>query len=430
MGTDCGQETGRITEQGGDGPGRAPWRREGDMERRDFLKALAGVSVAAACPLGSRARAARCAPDRQAALKKGADQKVYLAGVKAGASDEELKVAVRQAALAATDFSWLSRGDTVFVKPAVNSSNPYPATTCPAALAAMVELLKDKGAGRVICGDMSGVEHVRFTREGISGSSRRLMESCGIAGAALAAGAELHFFEEQGWDAFHEEAPAEGSHWKHGLMMPDILREVQHIVLMPRCGSHVLAGSTLGMKAAVGYWRHDTRLEYHRDAATFHQKTAEGNTVESLRTKQRLVVTCGHKVLATFGPDEGYVMEPQNGLVIASESIVAHDMVSLAWLLENRRLMPDSEKGSFMDTSPFVAWIGNRMVVTWLGGLGQGILSDGFAKQPADSVWDDPVLARAYELFGGVPGVVLETANAAVDDGLKKRLEEMTALPS
>ncbi len=400
------------------------------MKRRVFLKAMAGVSVAAACPLASKARGEIPLPDKTRVLPKGIPAKVHLAGVNRGASDRALKNAVRDAVLAATDFSWLSRGDTVFIKPAVNSANPYPATTSPAAVAAMVELLKEKGAGRVICGDMSGVEHVRFSPAGITGSTRSLMEASGIARAVAASGAELHLFEEAGWDAFHEETPAGGSHWKKGLMMPDILREVQHIVLMPRCGSHVLAGSTLGLKAAVGYWRHDTRLEYHRDASTFHQKTAEGNTVESLTAKQRLVVTCAHKVLATFGPDEGYVMEPETGLVIASESVVAHDMVSLAWLLENRRAMPGSEKGSFMDTSSLVAWVGNHMVVAWLGGLGQSLISDGFTKHPTVSVWDDPVLNRAYELFGGVPGVVLETANDAVEPGLEKRLEDMTTMPS
>ena len=102
--------------------------------------------------------------------------------------------------------------------------------------------------------------------------------------------------------------PASGSNWKGGLMMPKILREVDHIVLMPRCSRHVLAGSTLGLKAAVGYWRTDTRLEYHRDASTFQEKTAEGNTVGTLLQKQRLVLTAADKILTSFGPDKGYVM--------------------------------------------------------------------------------------------------------------------------
>ncbi len=74
---------------------------------------------------------------------------------------------------------------------------------------------------------------------------------------------------------------------------------------MPRCARHVLAGSTLGLKAAVGYWRTDTRLEYHRDAATFQEKTAEGNTVQTLIQKQRLVLTAADKILTSFGPDQG-----------------------------------------------------------------------------------------------------------------------------
>ncbi len=224
--------------------------------------------------------------------------------------------------------------------------------------------------------------------------------------------------------------PAAGSHWKKGLMMPDILKEVQHIVLMPRCGRHVLAGSTLGLKAAVGYWRHDTRLEYHRDASTFHQKTAEGNTVETLRTKQRLVVTAADKVLATFGPDKGYVFQPDNGLVIASESVVAHDMVSLAWLLENRRSMPESEKDDYMDTSRIVPRVGNHMVVSWLGGLGQAFASETMVKDPLNAVWDDSVLNRAYEIFGGVPRVILESADTTFPEELMIKIREMTTLPA
>ncbi|HNR51348.1 MAG TPA: DUF362 domain-containing protein, partial [Deltaproteobacteria bacterium] len=67
-----------------------------------------------------------------------------------------MKLAIRACAEAATDFSWLSRGDAVFIKPVVNSGNPYPATTSPIAVAAMIELLREKGAGRVVVGDMSG----------------------------------------------------------------------------------------------------------------------------------------------------------------------------------------------------------------------------------------------------------------------------------
>jgi uncharacterized protein (DUF362 family) len=399
------------------------------MDRREFLKLAAGATALAACPLNRDARACSPTATPRTPLVKGPEAKVFLTGIKKGDPEKKAKDAVRAASLSATDFSWLSKGDTVLVKPVVNSGNPYPATTSPLALAAMIELLKEKGAGRVIVGDMSGVENVRFSPTSLSGSTRALMESSGMAAAAVAAGAELHPFEEAGWDAFYEETAQAGSHWKNGIMMPAVLKEVHHIVLMPRCSRHVLAGSTLGLKAAVGYWRHDTRLEYHHDASSFHEKTAEGNSVDTLLKKQRLVVTAADKVLATYGPDKGFVFEPDNGLVIASQSVVAHDMVTLAWLLENRQNMPDEKKGSFSDTSRTTAMVGNRVVVKWLGGWGQSFSSDTFIKDAVNTIWDDRALTRAYEIFGGVPHVTLETDNA-VPNELKKRLALMLTLPA
>jgi len=360
-------------------------------------------------------------------LALGPQTRVFLAGVGRGASEQVIKLAVRAVVEATTNLSWLSKGDDVFIKPALNSGNPYPATTNPIAIGAMVELLRQKGARRVIVGDMCGIEHVKLSPKGLIGSSRRLMEASGMAGAVQAAGGEIHFFEEAGWNGFYEDAPAAGSHWKRGLMMPDILKKVEHIILMPRCGRHVLAGSTLGLKAAVGYWRTDTRLEYHRDASTFHEKTAEGNTVETLRKKQRLVLSAADKILTTFGPDEGHILQPENGLVIASESVIGHDMVSLAWLLENRRKVSTSGKEWFKDNSPWVARIGNYYVVNKLGGWGPTLASEKLTKNDLNAIWDDRVLNHAYQVFGGMPRVILEEANSTLPEDLKKRLSEMTS---
>jgi uncharacterized protein (DUF362 family) len=343
-----------------------------------------------------------------------------------------VKSAVRAAAESATDFSWLSKGDTVFIKPALNSGNPYPATTSPEAIGAVVEILKDRGARRVIVGDMCGIEHVKLSEEGLSGSSRGLMDASGMGRAAEAAGAELHFFEEAGWSAFYEDFPASGSHWKQGLMMPNILKEVDHIILMPRCARHPLAGSTLGLKAAVGYWRTDTRLEYHKDASTFQEKTADGNTVATLLKKQRLVISAADKILTTFGPDKGFVFQPETGLVMASESVVAHDMVSLAWLLENRLNVPSSEKEGLKDpyATQWMVSAGNHWVVSKLGGLGQAMNSEKLTRNDINTHSDDRVLKRAYQVFGGMPEVVLEPANDAVPQALKKRLTECTTPPA
>lgn len=405
-------------------------RGENYMERRAFLKLVAGTAAMAASSCAGGSLNTKRAPDVNKLPVSGRTEKIFLAGVSRGSSDEALRSAVREAAEAATDFSWLSKGDTVFIKPVLNSGYPYPATTSPTAISVMIRILREKGAGRVIVGDMSGVEHVKLSPDGLSGSSRRLMETSGMARAVVEAGGELHFFEEAGWNAFYEEVPVSGSHWKRGVMMPTILKEADHIVLMPRCGRHVLAGSTLGLKAVVGYWRPDTRLEYHKEASTLQEKTAESNTVETLRTKQRLVLTAADKVLTTFGPDKGYVFQPENGLIIASKSVVAHDMVSLAWLLENRKCMPDSEKDGFMDTSQTVVRMGNRYVVSMLGGIGQSFVSETVVKDELKAVWDCRILGRAYQIFDGVPDAVVLPANSALPEDLRKRLSDMVSLPT
>ena len=133
------------------------------------MKVVIGASTMALRPITGCAGASRI-PAKSGKLTPGSQAKVFLAGVSKGAPEQDIKLAVRNAAEAATDFSWLSKGDAVFIKPVNNSGNPYPATTSPTAIAAMVEILKEKGAGRVIVGDMSGVEYFRFSPTSISGS--------------------------------------------------------------------------------------------------------------------------------------------------------------------------------------------------------------------------------------------------------------------
>ena len=184
------------------------------------------------------------------------------------------------------------------------------------------------------------------------------------------------------------------------------------------------------MKAAVGYWRHDTRLEYHRDAATLQEKTAEANTVSTLKTKQRLVISAADKLLTTYGPDKGYVFEPDNGLIVASDSVVAHDMVSLAWLLENRHMIPTFQRDGFIDTSAVVPRIANHVVTHWLGGWRPALASETITKNRLNTIWDDRVLTRSYEILGGVPAILLESVNEVLPEDLQNRLAGMTVIPA
>jgi uncharacterized protein (DUF362 family) len=400
------------------------------ITRRQFGALAASGMAALTLPVSARS----APPVLNPLAKQGGSAFAALAGVPRGSSDEAVGDAVKRAASEASDFSWLSRGDRVLIKTVCNSAGDYPFTTDPVSLRAMIELLKQRGAGKVIVADMSGVESVRFSKDRTKGSTRALMTQNKMAQTAEAAGAEVHAFEEPGWDAFHEERPATGPSWPADVMMPNIVNEVDHIILMPRCARHVLASSTLGLKAAVGWWRHDSRLDYHYKGASLPEKTAEANSVPSLIEKQRLVLTTATKVVSTFGPDSGYVREPDTGLIIASPSVVAHDMLSMSWLLENMRLTPNDAKNGFMDDPhrvSVVVGMMNRVVVGWLdGGIGKVLSGDSPPSVEHQSIWDDRVLRRAFEIFGGVPRLELADTLGNMPAPMMQMLTQSTTRPS
>ena len=401
------------------------------LTRRSFGRLAALGAAAVALP---RSRAAHADPADWAplALSPGGSVPVALAGVPRGSEDALTEAAVRQAAQEATDFSWLSAGDTALIKVSCNSGNVYPATTDPVALRAMIGLLRERGAGRVIVADMSGVQAVRFSPDATRGSSRALLQSSGLAEAAEDAGAEVQAFEEAGWDGFFAEQPAVLGPWKDTIRLPNVLQQVDHVVLMPRCSRHLLAGSTLALKCAVGWWRHDSRLEYHHDASSFAQKTADANSLPTIQEKQRLVVTSATKVMALFGPDNGRVVAPETGIVFASTDPVAHDLVSLNWLLATRAAIPEDERSGLLDDpndSPVVVNVANHMVNVWLGGLGAAFSSQRLRPWPTTDVWHDHVMRRAFEVFGGVPDVELADVGG-VPPALAQTLSESIRIPA
>ncbi len=352
---------------------------------------------------------------------------VALAAVARDASEDDLTRAVKEAARAATDFSWLSKGDTVVIKPVQNSGGKYPTTTNPIGVKAMAELLRERGAGRVIVTDMAGYGHVVLFKWGrVWGSTRRLMKRSKTAQAAEAGGAELYFAEEEGWDAFYEETPRSGEHWSGAITMPKVLKEADHIVLMPRCGRHMMAGNTLGLKAAVGWWRTDSRIEMHLNMALIQEMIAEANTVPALLDKQRLTLTVADKVLAAFGPDNGYVHQPETGLVIASESVVAHDMISLAWLIEAREQAPAKYSTSMIrdpNSSQTALNLVSRGLALTLGGPLRAITTDTMQRNDLNSINDCRILRRGFEVLGGRPAVNLVSENGGPPAEIITKLE-------
>ena len=239
----------------------------------------------------------------------------------------------------ATDFSWLKPGDKVLVKLSMNSGNPNPATTDPWSLDSMLKILKEKGAD-VYAGDQSGVRNVYWTAAGQQrGSSRAFAKSTGLLDVIEKNGAKPVFFEERGYDSYIETVPKGNHHWKNPMQITSFVNEVDHIIYLPRVGSHALADHTSGMKIGVGFLREDSRRELHQGGENFYTMYEEINEVPEIKSKLRLTASVGRKVMTLIGPDAGYVFEPAAAPIFASENLMAHELFAYAYLQYAREYM-------------------------------------------------------------------------------------------
>lgn len=303
--------------------------------RRDFLKFTGMAGCAASLPACAHSMNEMKGVADAMPVAEGWTPQVASAWIPKGDVDNAYEL-FKKTLEASTDFSWLSKSDTVFIKLTLNSGNPYPATSDPWSLVSLIRLLREKGAGKIMVGDSSGIEQVHWRKETQKGASRECCKESGLLDVIEQNGAEAVFFEEAGYDAFIAEEPAGQHHWKEPVMITTAIKNTDHLIYLTRVSSHVMGDITSGFKTAVGFLREDSRKAFHRGGKDFYAMYEEINQVPSITSKLRLTVSSGRKVLSTFGPDEGHVTEPARGLVLASEDLFAHEMLSYAWLLYNR----------------------------------------------------------------------------------------------
>jgi uncharacterized protein (DUF362 family) len=197
-------------------------------------------------------------------------------------------------------------------------------------------------------GDQSGAEWVLHTAKIARGSSRDLCRKTGLLNVIDANNATPVFFEERIKEIGYERAyvstqPVGTHHWPVPIHVTSYLEEVDHVIYLPRVSSHIIADATFGMKIGVGFLNAESRKEFHQGGNNFYAMYEEINTIPQIRNKLRFVATSGRAVLRTSGPDNGEIIQPDFGLVFASDDLLAHDVLSYSWLKEqkhNRGNMP------------------------------------------------------------------------------------------
>lgn len=220
--------------------------------------------------------------------------------------------AVSRAIETAGGFDFIWPGQSVLVKPAMNSSNPFPATTDPAVVALVVELCAQRGASRVVVADKPF-----FLK-----SATAVFKKSGIGPAALKAGAEVVPLDRADWMVVRM---AEAKNWGGEFRMSAVVREFDHVIYLPTVRTHKIANFTMSLKNSVGLLAPMSCMRMHI-SSTLPERIAEIN----LAVRPSFYVLDGRKVYVQGGPDSGSQREP--GIVFAGRDPIACDALGLALL--------------------------------------------------------------------------------------------------
>ncbi|MDD1660664.1 MAG: DUF362 domain-containing protein [Methanomicrobiales archaeon] len=238
--------------------------------------------------------------------------------------------------LEAADLTSVS-GRSVAIKANYNSADPFPASTHPDTLAALVRAVQAAGAEAVALVERSGM-----------GSTRRVLSERGVVRLAEELGFRVAVLDEAGREGWAKvEEP--GLHWEHGFWISREIVTADRVIQTCCCKTHRYGGHfTLSLKNSVGLVArrvpgdpHDYMQELH---ASPHQRKmiAEINRFYPVD----LVVLDATEGFTSGGPDRGRLVTP--GVILAGTDRVAIDCAGVA-LLRSFGSTPDVMHGRIPD---------------------------------------------------------------------------------
>ena len=202
----------------------------------------------------------------------------------------------------------------ILIKPNCNSHDPFPASTHPRTLRALLKILADAGLKKeqIVVGDMSGPAWL---------PTMATMKKNGIFDVAMESEVRVSFFEEEEWVLVK---PEKALSWPEGFRVAETVHNASRIISLPCLKTHQFGGIfTLSLKNSVGVINPADRRLLHKKPGV---RIAEIN----LAYTSNLVVLDGLKCFVSGGPAHG--KEIASGIVIAGGDRVAVDAVGVAVL--------------------------------------------------------------------------------------------------
>jgi uncharacterized protein (DUF362 family) len=200
----------------------------------------------------------------------------------------------------------IAKDDEVLLKPNYNRADPPPASTDPDFLRAIVELLFEHGAGKVVVGESS----MQMT------STRKVMTKTGTLEKLKDSGAEIVFFDEGKW----VKVDVDGKYLRK-VSLPERAVRVDKLVYSCCMKTHFRADFSLSLKLAFGFPKSSERLAFHM--RHLKEKLVDLNLV----VHPNLILMDGRKCFISGGPFSGEVREPN--VILASGDRIAMDVEAL-----------------------------------------------------------------------------------------------------
>jgi uncharacterized protein (DUF362 family) len=277
------------------------------LGRRSMIRTtLLGASAFGACAAPPAGQSLQRLPDTSRPPERSAVAVVVVS------EHGTLREAVTEVVRRAGGLSFIRPGQTVLVKPAVNSGNPYPATADPETVLTLVRLVQQAGGVPTVA------DRTMFLR-----STAEAFRRTGILDAARQAGIPCLPLDDA---ATVRVAHPLAAHWSGGRV--EIYRpvaEAAHVIDVCTPRTHRLGVFTMALKNLVGVVAGSARPAMHLGAG-FEARLAE----ISLVVRPSLVVLDARQGFGDGGPDHGDVVRP--GVMVAGTDPVAVDAVGLALL--------------------------------------------------------------------------------------------------
>lgn len=224
-------------------------------------------------------------------------------------------------------------GNSLALKANYNSADPFPASTHPETLAAIVDVLRENGARRVVLAERSGM-----------GNTPDVLREMGIIDMALEKKFDIETLDGRENRDWHRHN-VEGYHWKRGYLFSKIFSDADMIVQTCCLKTHRFGGHfTMSLKNSVGMVALDDPEDGYNYMHELHGSHFQREMIAEVNAaySPALVIMDGLKAFTHGGPDHGTLVEP--GLLLASTDRVAIDACGVA-ILRSYGTTPEVSRG-------------------------------------------------------------------------------------